>query len=808
MTVPSPNYQASIDFLQQWCKGGPWVLVGIDPNKKGLEAGTFSANDLDGLRAWLEEWGTKKRYNLYFTVNPCVRALKTKPSREHIASLSWLHVDLDPRPGEDLDAERARILALLRDPTPKGLPKPTALLFSGGGYQAFWRLREPHLLDGTAETYEDAKRWNKQIELLLGGDNCHNVDRIMRLPGSINRPDPKKRKKGRTEVLAELIEFNSVQHDLKGFTKAPEVQGGSAPGFSGGTVQISGNLARISSVDDLPKGVSDQAKVCIVQGYDPDNAEKFGNSRSEWLFFVCCELVRGGCDDDLIYSVITDPDFGISASVLDKGSSTERYAIRQIERAREEAIDPMLREFNDKHALIGSIGSKGICRILSEEWDPVMKRHRIAYQNQSDFMLRYKKRTVDWVTADGKPASKPAALWWLEHTMGRSYDTVTFAPGQDVKGAYNLWKGFAVEADPTGSCDIYLGHVKRNICGGNEEHYEYLLNWMARAVQRPGEPGQVAVVMRGDPGVGKGVFAQTFGKLWGRHFLPVTDSKHLVGSFNSHMRDCVVMYADEAFASDDDRATALLKTLVTEATIITEAKGVDAEPTPNFIHLIMASNSPWVLNVGSHDRRYFVLDVKAEKRQDSGYFDALRRQMDEEGGLEALLAFLLSRDISGFNVRAMPKTDAHSEQAEFSLSVEDEWWYDKLQSGEILPSQEWSDHVYCESLLYDFSTFMETNRGGRVSAVALKRLLDRVTVRASEKMQMKPSAPVQVRQRDGISREVARPYAYTLPSLERCRELWAGLGKPAKWPDPVKEATPTQVYPEAGHDDLADNVLG
>ena len=48
---------------------------------------------------------------------------------------------------------------------------------------------------------------------------------------------------------------------------------------------------------------------------------------------------------------------GISASVIDKGSGTERYAIRQIERAREEAIDPMLREFNDKHALIGSIGS-------------------------------------------------------------------------------------------------------------------------------------------------------------------------------------------------------------------------------------------------------------------------------------------------------------------------------------------------------------------------------------------------------------------------------------------------------------------
>jgi hypothetical protein len=806
MTVPTPNYQASIDFLQQWCKGGPWVLVAIDPNKKGLEGDTFSGNNLEGLRAWLEEWGTKKRYNIYFTVNPCVRALKTKPSREHIASLSWLHVDLDPRAGEDLDAERKRIVALLSDPTAKGLPKPTALVFSGGGYQAFWRLREPHLLDGTPEAYEDAKRYNKQIELLLDGDNCHNVDRIMRLPGTINRPDPKKRKKGRVEVLAELIEFNSTQHDLAKFTKAPEVQGGSAPGFSAGTVKISGNLARISSVDDLPKAVSNQAKVCIVQGFDPDNTEKFGNSRSEWLFFVCCELVRGGCDDDLIYSVITDPDFGISASVLDKGSSTERYAIRQIERAREEAIDPMLREFNDRHALIGSINGK--CRILCEEFDVGLGRDKVVYQTKSDFMLRYAKRTVDWMTNDGKPASKPAALWWLEHSMGAYYDSVTFAPGRDVKGAYNLWKGFAVEADPTGSCDIYLSHVKKNICGGNEEHYQYLLNWMARAVQRPGEPGQVAVVLRGDPGVGKGVFAQTFGKLWGRHFLPVTDSKHLVGSFNAHMRDCVVMYADEAFASDDDRATALLKTLVTEATIITEAKGVDAEPTPNYIHLIMASNSPWVLNVGAHDRRYFILDVKAEKRQDSTYFDALRRQMEEEGGLQALLAFLLARDISGFNVRAFPKTDVHGEQAEFSLTAEEEWWYAKLKEGEILPGQEWGEHVFVESLMFDFSNFMKNNRGGRVSTIALGRLLERFSAKLIIKRQLKFKAPVLVRQRDGTAHDMDRPQGYLLPPLQRCREVWAALGKPAKWPDPTEETEVSQVYPESGPDELDRKVLG
>jgi hypothetical protein len=99
--------------------------------------------------------------------------------------------------------------------------------------------------------------------------------------------------------------------------------------------------------------VSDRGKVVIVQGIDPDEPNKF-SGRSEWLFYACCEMVRAGCDDDIIYSVITDPQFGISASVLDKGSMTEKYALRQIERAKEEAIDPWLRKLNEQFAVIAT----------------------------------------------------------------------------------------------------------------------------------------------------------------------------------------------------------------------------------------------------------------------------------------------------------------------------------------------------------------------------------------------------------------------------------------------------------------------
>lgn len=805
MIEPIASYTESIEFLKKWNPEGPWVITAIDPNKRGIETASFAAAEDKACELWMEQQGEKKKRNIYFTVNPVTRMLDKKPTREDIAALAWIHVDLDPRAGEDIGEEQKRILSLLKDP-PGSVPPPTCITFSGGGYQGFWRLQEPLLLNGSPESYEEAKRFNKQIELELGGDNCHNVDRIMRVPGTINRPDARKRKKGRREARSRVIEWSKGSCPLAKFTKAPEVQGNSAPGFTGNTVQISGNIARFSSVDEI-KELKEypQCRVIIVQGKDPDDEHKFGSSRSEWLFFVCCEMVRAGCDDDTVYSVITDPDFMISDSVFNDssgkprgGSSTESYAIRQIERARERAIDPTLQELNDRHAVVTAIGSKGLCRILSEETDLLTQRPRVAFQSQADFLLRYRNRSVEVSSSDGKNTSfKPAGIWWLDHPLRREFDQVIFLPGKDTPGSYNLWKGFAYQATPGGSCDKYLEHVRTVICDGDEPSYQYLVRWMANAVQNPAEPGQVAIVLRGVRGAGKGVFAQAFGKIWGRHFLQVTDSKHLTGSFNAHMRDCVVMYADEAFAAQDRRAESLLKTLVTESMIITEAKGVDAEPSPNFIHLIMASNDQFVVPVGAYERRFCVLDVSKSVMQDSTYFTAINEELDA-GGYEALLHFLMTMDLTDFDVRIMPRTDALRDQQEFSMAPEDEWWFDKLMSGEILDTEGWGQYVYCSHLHYDYIESMRSSPGARFAPTStrLLKLLGRVTGGNIVKQQQKPNNPVDVVQKDGRIKEVMRPYTFEIPDLATCRSVWEELGGPHKWPSVPEQVEIT--YDEDG----------
>ncbi len=335
--TPEPDYQESLRFLEKYRPGGPWVLTAITLDKKSIDTKTF--RDPDKVRGWLEEYGQDR--NIYFSVNSTRYDVVKKPMREDVASLDWLHIDIDPRAGENLKDEQARILGLLQNP-PDRIPRPTFIIFSGGGYQGFWKLAEPKPINGELALYEDAKLYNLGLESAFGADSCHNVDRIMRLPGTVNRPDKRKREKGRTEVLAELVSDDAhASFLLSDFEriKAPPPRGETS---SGQVVSIDTNhIERVKDINSLGDKVSDLCKVVIVQGDDPDrpisSAEgRFAKEkRSGALFFVCCELVRAGIDPKTIFAIITDPDWKISASVLDKGRNAEGYAVRQIERATE-----------------------------------------------------------------------------------------------------------------------------------------------------------------------------------------------------------------------------------------------------------------------------------------------------------------------------------------------------------------------------------------------------------------------------------------------------------------------------------------
>lgn len=322
---PTPNTDAALEFLRAFAPNGPWMLGAIDPeNPADVKTAVFSPEVGNAARKWLDE--RQGRLNLYYLVN------ETKGNRrrkEDVTAARALHVDLDPRVSEDVEAERGRAVGLLRAYS----PPPTVIVDSGNGMQGLWLLDQPVPLSGDPSPVEGR---NLAIELKLGADACHDASRLMRLPGTVNVPNEKKRSRGRKAAAASVVEAHWGRvYRLDDFPCAPRVnqpEGGAAP-----EVRLSADLPRLDSLEDLPSGVSFKTKQLIVQGCDPDDPARYP-SRSEALFAVLCEMVRADCSDDQIAAVILDPDYGISAHVLEQPRSRQ-YAARQIQRARDEAAD-------------------------------------------------------------------------------------------------------------------------------------------------------------------------------------------------------------------------------------------------------------------------------------------------------------------------------------------------------------------------------------------------------------------------------------------------------------------------------------
>ena len=248
----------------------------------------------------------------------------------------------------------------------------------------------------------------------------------------------------------------------------------------------------------------------------------------------------------------------------------------------------------------------------------------------------------------------------------------------------------------------------------------------------------------------------------------------MVGNFNAHLRDCLVLFADEAFFAGDKRHESVLKTLVTEEMIAIEAKGYDVESNPNFVHLIMASNEEWVVPAGPDERRFYILDVGEEHKQDTDYFKAIDQHM-VNGGFSALLYYLMHYDLSEYNVFDVPQTEALSKQKEHTLKSEEDWWYGCLMDGDLTGDGDgWPDRVLKKELHLSYINAMRDLGGQakRLSPNSFTRFIKRVCPKARS---------VQVKQGD------TRPYAWELPRLNKARKAWDEKYGKREWPDVTAE---------------------
>src|SRR5262249_48663330 len=152
-------------------------------------------------------------------------------------------------------------------------------------------------------------------------------------------------------------------------------------------------------------------------------------------------------------------------------------------------------------------------------------------------------------------------------------------------------------------------HIRSVIANGNEVTFRYIINWMAWGVQNPGKPAQVAIVLCGAEGTGKGVLARAYSEIFKPHIFMTSALRHVAGDFNKSLMTSLFVFLDEAEVSQKYRDS--FYSLITEDTISLRAMHRDAITVPNRLKIMMTSNHDFVVPAGENCRRFVVCDVSS-----------------------------------------------------------------------------------------------------------------------------------------------------------------------------------------------------
>lgn len=620
---------------------------------------------------------------------------------------------------------------------------------SPGNFQYWFLLERP-------VSAEVGKRLGERIRAATHADHdTGTVTQPYRIAGTVNYPNARKRARGRTIVATRLVQIDPIIWAPEDIERAFPV----SENKSNGNGDLY-NQQRGPDENHLPTDLLALIRDGVEQG-----------RRSTEFFRATAWLKELGWTIDGITWLFEKYPSGIAKKYCDR----IRIEVKRVYEKLVHDIADLLAMMNDKYCVVLDGGKTLVLQFDKFEGT----RHVPTFLTFGDLRKLYLNQTVPV----GK-ARMPLGHWWLKHRDRRQYAGVTFQPGgsEVIEGHLNLWRGWGIEPK-AGDWSLMCKHIFEVLASGNPEFDRYIMNWLAWSVQHPDQRAEVAIVFRGLRGTGKGTLGNAMCEVFGDQARHISSTEHLAGRFNSHLRNCCFLFADEAYGPKDKSAEGSLKRLITEPTLFIEAKGRDPVTVVNRLHVLMASNEDWVIPAGSHERRFAVFDVSENHMQQTSWFTPLYRQL-VGGGYAAMLHELLHRDIGDWHPRVIPRNAALGRQQQESLSPLEVWWLELLQTG-VLEGADPADPSRAISCAH-FRKITETDSYGlpRPRTVKHPGLYDQARA-SSPKLKAASDHAIAnfLKERGCTHGWVLRKRGWTFPPLGKARAEWMKLFPATDWRD-------------------------
>jgi hypothetical protein len=294
-------------------------------------------------------------------------------------------------------------------------------------------------------------------------------------------------------------------------------------------------------------------------------------------------------------------------------------------------------------------------------------------------------------------------FWVSPNTI--EYHRLAFHPIPQPADTLNLWVPHTVE--PIQGCwKIIEDYLIDVICDGDLGLFEYLIQFLAHALQHPEEKPGIMIVLIGAEGVGKGFLVRLLEALWGATTLQVSDIAAITGNFNAGLERAFWVALDECMFKGDKKSQDRMKSLVTEPAIQVEQKYEPSRTIESFHRFIACTNHAQWGQIRSDDRRYLFIKVSDCHKQDTKYFSELSKALKDGVTVSALAYYLINLDITKFNPRSKPQTAEGFEQKRRSLSGFARYWYEVLDKGSFDLG---GDHYTPESMRYEDEVFVTSH---------------------------------------------------------------------------------------------------
>lgn len=246
--------------------------------------------------------------------------------------------------------------------------------------------------------------------------------------------------------------------------------------------------------------------------------------------------------------------------------------------------------------------------------------------------------------------------------------------GEDGNRYYNRFKGFGVEPQD-GDVTPWLKLVKYVFSGQPASDFAWFLNWLAYKVQNPAGKLMTAVLLIGEPGIGKSLIGELYGAGFGPNYSEI-DNDTLKSPYTfDWLGDRLFILANEISPPDRRGDADKIKNLITQTTNTINDKYGAKFRQRNYATYLLTSNHPDPLMIRPKERRFQIFASKATEPAPEPLVAEVLRWRDKQNGVAKLLGFMRGYNISSsFN----PTAPAHETEGKAMVVEASKTYFDNF----------------------------------------------------------------------------------------------------------------------------------